>query len=68
MDELRQWVDSDPEFFNYVRMHPYYIRRIYRDESVFSELLEHFRVDTHKTFGDRVERIGQLATLAQMFF
>ena len=68
MDEFRQMVDSDPEFFQYVRMHPYYIRAIYRDESVLNELIEHYRVDTHKTFGDRIEKIGQLATMAQMFF
>lgn len=68
MDEFRQMVEEDPELFQYVRYHPYYIRLIYRDETYLKELIEHYRVDTHKTFGDRVEKIGQLASMAQMFF
>lgn len=67
MDELRAMADNDLEFFQYMRVHPYYIRQVYRDDTAFNEIIEHYKVDTHKTFGDRVEKIGQFASMAQMF-
>lgn len=68
MNEFRQLIENDVEFYKYVRLNPFYIRMMYRDESFLPELIERYKVDTHKTFGDRVEKIGQLATMAQMFF
>lgn len=58
---------TDEELLFYLRHRPTWIKHLTRyplDEVVF---LNEYKVETKKTFGDKMQQVGQYASLASMF-
>ena len=68
MNELVMMASSNPAFYTFIRLNPRYVLGIYRKEIVFQEVFDEFRVVTHQTFGDKMEQVGQMCSVAQMLF
>ncbi len=58
---------ADDELMFYLRHRPYWIKHLTRypqDEFMF---INEYKVVTKKTFGDKIQQVGQYASLASMF-
>lgn len=58
---------SDDELLYYLRHRPHWIKHLTRYPGDESQFMNEYRVVTKKTFGDKIQQVGQYASLANMF-
>lgn len=68
MQELLMMADSDPRFLFFLRSNPHYVLGVHRGVVTFKDIYDEYKVATHQTFGDKMEQIGQVCSIAKMMF
>lgn len=58
---------QDEDLLFYLRHRPMWIKHLTRYPHEEALFIQQYKVETKKTFGDRMEQVGQYASLASMF-
>lgn len=58
---------NDEEMLFYLRHRPTWIKHLTRYPHEEYNFINQYKVETKKTFGDKMQQVGQYASLASMF-
>lgn len=58
---------QDEEMLLYLRHRPTWIKHLTRYPHENAAFINQYKVETKKTFGDKIQQVGQYASLASMF-
>ena len=64
---IRQKLAADSDYYLFLRQYPHWYRELTRYPEKLDDFLEEYKVERKKTFGDKMERGGNVVSLARAF-